>query len=101
MQTTVCVCVCAQCIVRKAYAVCEARTFCRRPRQSRDIARLARSEKASFWIVLLSGATPEASFITECIRELPRVHLDPDATPGPLPQRVLHAGRSNKKFSFD
>lgn len=34
--------------------------------------------------------------MTECIRELPRVHLDPDAPPGPPPQRVLHAGRKNK-----
>lgn len=72
-------------------------TFCRRPRQSRDMARLAKREKASFWIVLLSGATPEASFITECIRELPREHLGPDAIPGPPAQRVLHAERRKKK----
>lgn len=34
--------------------------------------------------------------MTECIRELPRLHLDPDAPPGLPPQRVLHAGRKNK-----
>lgn len=69
------------------------------------MARLAKREKASLWTVLLSAATPEASFITECIRELPRVHLDPDAAPGPLQQRVLHAERRNNtknhKYSFD
>lgn len=68
-----------------------AHTFCRRPRQSRDMERLAKREKASFWIVLLSGAIPEANFITECIRELPREHLVPGALPEPLPQRALHA----------
>lgn len=71
------------------------------------MARLAKREKASLWTVLLSGATPEASFMTECIRELPRVHLDPDEAAGPLPHRVLHAVRkknnttTDKYFFFD
>lgn len=61
------------------------------------MARLARREKASIWTVLLSGATPEASFMTECIREFPWVPLDPAATPGPLPQRELQAERGKEK----
>lgn len=68
-------------------------TFCRTPRHSRDIARLARREKASMWTVLLSGATPEASFITECISELPWGPLGPAAAaPEPLPHREPQAG---------
>lgn len=65
-------------------------TRCRIPRHSRDIARLARREKASIWTVLLSGATPEASFMTECISELP---LGPAAAPEPpTPHSELQAG---------
>ena len=44
-------------------------TFCSTPLQSRDTARLANREKASFWTALLSAATPEASFMTQCMRE--------------------------------
>lgn len=79
------------------YTVYQACTFCRRPLPSRDMARLAKREKASFWIGLLSGATPEASFMTECIRELLTVHLDPGATARPPPQRQLHAEKGKKQ----
>lgn len=56
------------------------------------MARLARREKASIWTLLLSGATPEASFMTECISELPWGPLGPAAAPGPQPHRELQAG---------
>lgn len=65
------------------------------------MARLAKSEKASLWTVLPSGVTPEASFMTESIRELPRVHLDPDEAAGPLPHRVLHAVRNEQNNTTD
>jgi len=68
-------------------------TFCRRHRQSRDMARFAKSRKESFWTGPLSGATPEASFMTDCIRELLGPPLDPGAAVGPPPQTQLHAGR--------
>lgn len=75
----------------------QACTFCRKPLQSRDMARFAKREKASFWMGLLSGAIPEASFMTEFIRELLEVPFDPDTTPvPPPPQRELHAGKVEK-----
>lgn len=44
-------------------------TFCSSPLQSLEMARLARTEKARPWMLLLSGATWEASLITPCISE--------------------------------
>lgn len=51
------------------------------------MAKLARREKASFWTGLLSAATPEASFMTQCMRELLGA---PGAPPEP-PHRDLQA----------
>lgn len=79
----------------------QACTFCRRHLQSRDMARLARRQKESFWTEQLSGATPEASLMTECIREVLGVPLDPGAAPEPAPPTQLHAGKNPKKYVFD
>lgn len=75
-------------------------TFCRRHLQSRDMTRLAKREKARFWMMLLSGASAEASFMTECISELVEELLDPGTRPGPLPQRELHAGNRKRKIAL-
>lgn len=73
-----------------------AGTFWRKPLQSRDMARLANREKASLWMGLLSGATPEASLMTQYMRELLEVAFDPSVAPGPPPQRELHARKEEK-----
>lgn len=75
-------------------------TFCRMPLQSRDATRLARRKKARFWMGPFEES--EVSFMTLCIRELLEEEeepLTPGTTPGPLPQRALHAGRTRKSKS--
>jgi hypothetical protein len=55
------------------------------------MARLANREKASFWTGLLSAATPEASFMTQCMRELLWGPRPAGAPPEPALHRELQA----------
>lgn len=66
-------------------------TFCRRPLQSRDAARLANRQKARRWWPLFSGASSVANFMTLCITEPPVGLLWTGACPGPLQHSELQA----------
>lgn len=71
-------------------------TFCRTPLQSLETDRLASRENARAWMLLLSGGTCDASFMTTCIREFVAGFLGTPAW-DELPHTALHAKRTRER----